>query len=420
MVLDMSGRQRNVLDRLSIKIAAVTAAGLVSAMAWGQAPPAYKPGEAPLVQAIQKETDPAKKLAELKDWAQKFPDSDFKGMRNIMIIQTEGAPVMKAAQSGQGVDQAVPEAKDLSDNIDNYFSDANRQPTTTPEQWANIKKSINLSAHTVLALADSNKKTPEGDAAAEGEYKKLLEIAPNNGFYAYQLGSLILREKKVDRIPEGLFYIARGVGATGTDALPAATKTAADAYLEKAYAGYHGGDDGLPDLKKTAMASVNPPAGFSIKSVTQVGQEAADAAAKFAQDHPDLALWRQVHDALVAPDGQSYFDSSVKDAGLPPGDTFKFFTAKLVEQKSPTELMVIVDSEKSNGQPDASLTFLDPIKGTIDPGTEFKFKGTVDSFNKDPYMLNFKDMDKDDVDGLPASLFEAAKTPKPKRVTKKK
>jgi len=418
MVIDMSGRQRNVFDRLSIKIAAVTAAGLVAAVAWAQAPaaPQYKPGESDLVQAIQKETDPVKKVQELKDWAQKFPDSDFKGMRAIMIIQTEGAPVMKAAQTGQGVDQAVPQAKDLADNIDGYFSDQNRQPTTTPEQWASAKKSIELGAHTVLALSAFNKKTADGDAAAEAEYKKLLEIAPTNGFYAYQLGSLILREKKVERIPEGLFFIARGVGATGTDALPAATKSAAETYLSKAYEGYHGGTDGLDDLKKTAMASAAPPAGFTIKSVTQVASEQNAAAEKFAQEHPDLALWHQVRDALAGADGQSYFDSSVKDAGLPPGDTFKFFTAKLVEQKSPTELLVNVDSEKG----DALLTFLDPLKGTIDPGTEFKFKGSVDSFSKDPYVLKFKDMDKDDVDGLPAALFEAAKTPKPKRAPAKK
>jgi hypothetical protein len=416
MVIDMSGRQRNVFDRLSMKIAAITAAGLASALAWGQAAPQYKPGESDLVQAIQKETDPGKKVQELKDWAQKFPDSDFKGMRAVMIIQTEGAPVMKAAQTGQGVDGATGQAKDLADNIDNYFSDSNRQPTTTAEQWASIKKSIDLSAHTVLALAASNKKTADGDATAEAEYKKLLEIAPSNGFYAYQLGSLVLREKKVERIPEGLYYIARGVGATGADALPAPTKTAADAYLAKAYEGYHGDTKGLDELKKTAMASVNPPAGFSIKSVTAIAQEQNAAAEQFAKDHPDLALWHQVRDALSAADGQSYFDSSVKDAGLPPGDTFKFFTAKLVEQKSPKELLVNVDNEKG----DALLQFTDPLNGTVEVGTEFKFKGSVDGFTKDPYSLTFKDMDKDDVDGLPATLFAEVTKPKPKRAPAKK
>lgn len=419
MVLDMSGRQRNVLDRLSMKIAAITAAALMSAIAWGQAAPQYKPGEGDLVTAIQKETDPAKKLQELKDWEQKFPDSDFKGVRSVMIIQTEAAPVMNAMKPGASpavMAAAEAPAKDLIDNLDKYFADSNRQPQTTAAQWGDIRKSVELNSHTVLATINFNKKTDAGDAAAEAEYKKLIALSPETGFYAYQLGTLILREKKVDRIPEGLFYIARGVDATGAGALPASMKSAADTYLSKAYDGYHGDTKGLDDLKKVAMASAAPPAGFTIKSVTDISKEQNAAAEQFAKEHPDLALWHTVRDALTAADGQSYFDSSVKDAGLPPGDAFKFFTAKLVEQKSPTELLVNVDNEKG----DAMLTFLDPMKGTIDPGTEFKFKGTVDSFSKDPYILKFKDMDKDDVDGLPASLFEAAKTPKPKKAPAKK
>jgi hypothetical protein len=403
-----------------MRVVAVTAAAaLSSAMAWGQAAPQYQNGEAPLVQAIQKETDPAKKVQELKDWEQKFPDSAFKGMRSVMIIQVEAAPVMGAMKPGASptvMAAAEAPAKDLIDNLNKYFDDSNRQPQTTAAQWADIRKTIELNSHTVLATINFNKKTDAGDAAAEAEYKKLIALSPETGFYAYQLGSLILREKKVDRIPEGLFYIARGVDATGAGALPDSMKSAADTYLSKAYEGYHGDTKGLDDLKKTAMASATPPAGFTIKSVTAIAQEQNAAAEQFAKDHPDLALWHTVRDALSAPDGQTYFDSSVKDAGLPPGDAFKFFTAKLVEQKSPTELLVNIDNEKG----DATLTFLDPLKGTIDPGTTFQFKGTVDSFSKDPYILHFKDLDKDDVDGLPASLFEAAKTPKPKRATTKK
>jgi hypothetical protein len=321
--------------------------------------------------------------------------------------------------NASAADQAAGQkaAQDLADNVDKYLSAENKQPTTTDDQWAQIKKGVAMDAYSELAAAAFNQKTPDGDTKAEAAYKKLLEMSPDSGFAAYQLGVLILRERKVERIPEGLFYVARGVGATGTGALPAGMKGSAATYLQKAYNGYHGSDDGLEDLKKAALASPNPPAGFKIESVTEIDAKKQGEEAKFAAEHPDLALWHTIRTALTAADGQSYFESSVKDAGLPPAEgSFKMFSGKVVEQKSPKELLVNVDSPAG----DAILDFTDPLKGTIDPGTEIKFKGAVDSFNKDPYTLTFKDLDKEDIEGLPATAFTATPTAKKPRPPAKK
>jgi hypothetical protein len=422
MVLDMSGRQRNVFDRLSVKLTAIAVTGFVTAVAWAQAPaaPQYKPDEGPLVQSIQKETDGVKKLELLKQWEQKFPDSDFKGMRAIMIVQTEDPLVRKAmAPNAAAADAAagLKAAQDLAENVDTYLSPANKQPTTTDEQWAQIKKGVAMDAYSEIAAASFNAKTPDGDTKAESAYKKLLEMSPDSGFAAYQLGVLILRERKVDRIPEGLFYVARGVGATGANALPAAMKGSAGTYLQKAYNGYHGSDDGLDDVKKAALASPNPPAGFSIESIVDIDKKKSGDEAAFNSAHPDIALWRTIRTALTAADGQGYFESSVKDAGLPPAEgAFKMFSARVVEQKSPKELLVAVDSPAG----DALLDFTDALKGTIDVGTQIKFKGAVDTFNKDPFTLTFKDMDKEDIEGLPATAFTATPTVRKRPPAKKK
>ena len=90
------------------------------------------------------------------------------------------------------------------------------------------------------------------------------------------------------------------------------------------------------------------------------------------------------------------------------------FNAKVISQPSPKEILVNVD----NLAGDATLKFETPLKGTVDPGTAFKFKGVIDSFLKDPYTLTFK-AEKEDIDGLPASLFAAAPARK-RPVTKKK
>ena len=103
--------------------------------------------------------------------------------------------------------------------------------------------------------------------------------------------------------------------------------------------------------------------------------------------------------AQVPPDGQ---------AG------FSMFPAKVVSQPSPKELVVSVDGAAG----DATLQFDEPLNGMVDPGTTFKFKGVVDSFTKEPYMLTFTGMAKEDIEGLPDTLFKAApakRRPAPKK-----
>jgi len=423
MVTIQSGRQRKVFDRLSKKIAALVAVGILASVAWAQAPaaapkgPAVKDqGEYDLTVAIGKEADPQKKLDLLKQWEQKYPESEFKGTRAVMTAQTEGAIASKGLQanvSAGDADAAQKAAKDLVDNVDTYLGPANKPANATDQVWADAKKGVILNAHNVLGTIAMNKKNAEGDGVAETEFKKVLELAPDNAATAYQLGVLILRGRKAERVPEALYYIAHSIGVTGPGALNAAGKKAADDYLARAYDGYHGSKDGLDDLKKASAGSPTPPAGFSIKSVVDIGKEQDADVAKFNGEHPDLAMWRQIKGALTAADGETYFEGGVKDAELPSQDgAFKMFTGKVIEQKSPSELRVNVDNSPTG---DATLLFEAPLKGTIDVGTEVKFKGAVSAFSKDPYMLTFKDLGKDDVDGIPAPAFAATPPPRPKR-----
>jgi hypothetical protein len=398
--------------------------GLTERAALAQAPaaaakaPAVKDqGEFDLIQSVQKETNPQKQLDLLKQWEQKYPESDFKGPRLVQTAQTEGQIALKGLQPGASPadsDAAQKAAQDLIDNLDKYLAPENKPATATDDQWKQAHQALEQQAHTVLGMIAMAKKTPDGDATAEKEFRKLMSINPGDASATYNLGSLILRERKVERIPEALFYIAKATQITGPQALPAANKTAAEAYFKRAYAGYHGDETGLDDVKKAAMAAAFMPPDFKIESVTDIAKKQEGDAAAFATAHPDVALWRQIRDALKADDGDTYF-GKIKDSAVPPdGGAFTMFNAKVISQPSPNEILANVD----NLAGDATLKFENPLKGTVDPGTAFKFKGVIDAYQKDPYTLTFK-AEKEDVDGLPATLFAAAPK-KPRAPVKKK
>jgi hypothetical protein len=400
-----------VFDRLSKVVIGFVAVGALSAIAWGQAAaPQWKDqGEFDLAQSINKEADPQKKIDLLNQWEQKYPDSALKGQRGLMKMQIESQIAPKAmTPNAPAADLAAGQkaAQDLVENLDVYFADSNKPAQASADQWTQAKQQVGFTAHMVLATVAMGKKTPADDAAAENELKKALEIQPNAAQTSYSLGTLILRERKVERMPEALYDIARAAGDTGPLALPPQGKTAVETFLKKAYEGYHGDDSGLDDLKKTAMSGTPlPPAGFHIDSVTEIQAKQEGDAAKFASEHPDIALWRTIRDALKADGGDKYFEDNLKGAEIPPAaGAFKMFNAKVIAQNSPKELVVNVD----NLAGDATLQFDAPLNGTVDPGTTFKFKGTPDAFVKDPYMLTFTGMAKEDVEGLPDTLFKAA------------
>jgi uncharacterized protein YmfQ (DUF2313 family) len=396
------------------------ALSLTGGAAWAQAPakaPAVKDqGEYDLTQAVTKEKDPVKQMELLRQWEQKYPDSDFKGMRSVQMAQSDSQIEAKSQQPGAtpaDTEAAQKAAQDLLDNLDKYLAAENKPAAATDDQWKQARQTLELQAHTVLGTIAMAKKAPDADAVAEREFKKVLELSPGYASIAYTLGTLILRERKVERIPEALFYIARSIEITGPQALTADGKKAADTYLQKAYAGYHGDASGLDDLKKVATSSTVMPVDFKIESVTDIAKKQEGDAAAFAAAHPDIALFRQLRDALKAEGGDAYF-TNIKGSGVPPeGGAFTMFNAKVVSQPSPKELLVNVD----NAAGDATLKFENPLKGTIDPGTAFKFKGVIDSYVKEPFMLTFT-ADKEDVEGLPASAFAAA-PPARRRPTKK-
>ena len=131
----------------------------------------------------------------------------------------------------------------------------------TSEQFSQMKKQEETSLHTALAyVAWRNKDYPK----AAGEYKWLLERAPDDARLNYQLARSLLQQPTPD-YPQGLWYLARAIHQN----IPKAEEV--KDYLAKVIASYQQVEpqclgDQVPQLVTRAGESATPPADWKLIS----------------------------------------------------------------------------------------------------------------------------------------------------------
>lgn len=374
--------------------------------------PQYKDrAEYDLVQAFQKETDPAKQIDLLKQWKDKYPDSAFKEQRyNFMVV------TYQKAGNAQGMyDTAKEMAAANPKGFGNYWltilttsmAKTDEGFLSTGEQAANgllsalddpasgfpadQKTTFQAAAHKTLGWVSMQRKTWD---KAEDEFGKVLALQPNDAETSYFLGSSMLQEKKKEKISAAMYYLAHAIGVSGPGALPAPTSKQVDDYLRKTYTAWHGEDPaGYQALLSSAKSSATPPADFHILDKVEIAQKKVDEENQKMKDNPSLAQWNGMRDLLMTPDGAGKFPTEMKGAVVPTK-----FSGKVVSAEGKTVTLAISDP----ATPDAKLEFPTPLKCKLEPGTALSFENaTPDAFTASPYLLTMK-VEPKSVTGLPA------------------
>ena len=419
-------RRLTAISALAI-LGAITGATSQPAQGGQAAPEAKKKNykdqqEYTLYDSATKETDNNKKLTILNTWKEKYPDSDFKQDRLVLFLNTyqalgKGQNMMDTAKEILAIDPkditALYWITFLSPSMGNTSADATatavkaangllaaEKPAATKEEdWKAAKSNLDAIAYKTLGWAAQVQKNY---AEAETNYKKSLQIDPKSGEVAYSLAQTVLAhsiaEKKPEMQSEALYYFARAAAYDGPEALAPAGRKQVDDYLTKVYKTLHGDDTGLAELKATAKANAAPPEGFHIKTAAEIAQEKEE---ELKKTNPELALWLNVKGQLLSPEGQGYFDSSMKDAAVPK------LKGWLVSAKPPVkskELMVSMESK--DGSPNVTLKLVGEdgttpaaLTGKPVTGEEISFEGIGDSFTKEPFMVTFR-VEKSKITGL--------------------
>lgn len=442
-----------MLYRVSKGLLTIAVAGVVAFLAIpGQAQdanqaqtgqPQWKDrAEYDLVQAITKETVPAKKLELLNSWKEKYPTSAFVQMRNTLYIQTYNQMRQpdKVLAAGNEALQANPQdflamflmclnvqllpkptpedlalgekaANGILTNENAVFDPSKKPASTSDAAWTQAKTQAEVLAHTTLGWIALQKKD---DATAEKEFTEALKLGPNASTAAgwpvdsaqisSWLGTAIAHEaiaqKKPELYPQALFQFARAASLEPAQGgLAPAARQSYETYFVNAFNRYHGQDaPEMAKLRDLAKANAFPPADWTLQDVNTVK---ANNEEKFKKENPALALWMNLKAALTDANGQQYFDTNMKGSEVPGGaGGVQTFKGKLISSKPALHPKELVLSIADGTTPDATLNLDAALPGKADPGVEIEFSGVPSSFTKEPFMVTF-DVEKKKVVGWP-------------------
>jgi len=299
------------------------------------------------------------------------------------------------------------------DNKDVVMTDANRTQGLKTMQDAANGALLQITLYPGMSILKPSPKDAPTCAKAEPAFIKALQDRPDSGQIALQLANTFFCQRAVspDKLQQSVYEYARAVvSAQGAPwGLDATNQKAFDTFLTNTYKALHGTDEGLSDLKEQAKASPLPPAGFRIKTSSEIAMEQQ---AKFQKDNPQLATWMGIEGQLSGDNGQAFFDGSLKDADVH-GDggakalkgTVIGMMTKVADKPSkpatcnPNELLVAIPLPGQTADTAKVKLHLDTaLKGKVDNGTEVQWDGVPSVFTKDPFQLTMDILDKSKID----------------------
>lgn len=428
-------------------------AGLLAAAALAQVPAAqntpaakkYKDGEFDIYSAAAKDVGAknfAQAIKDLDTWTQKFAVTDFQTERQTLYIlaysgagQFDKTVDAAAPLIAAGVDIVFADPKDgpgqaiqvlfttataiarVANPTDNQLAvagkaarqllDYNRKPAgLSDDAWAQARTQLQAPAQAALLYiatlpgSQAMSKNPKDCPTAEAAYSKALGDYPDQTVVSYNLAlSLSCQHKNSEAVYE--FERSAVLDATlgGSQPEPAKIK----AFADNAYVKVHGSDEGLAAFKEQVKQSPLWPAGFHIKTATEI---AGEKEKEFEQSNPQLSMWMKIKAALSDTDGATYFESSLKGAGVPK------LKGVLIEAKpacKPSTLLIAVPLPDAQGAPVAEIALkLDtPLTGKPALNGEVQWEGVPSAFTAAPFLLTM-DTEKASVEGVKVTPCVAA------------
>lgn len=367
-------------------------------------------GEYDVLSKVYAEADPAKKLALLDQWSEKYPETDYhvertqfyldsyqKTNQNEKAVETAKellgkmpgnftanyaitllSPYLGKSDAGT-LDTAAKSAQDLLAGMDKQFA---AKPDNVPQEaWDNARKQAEALAHKTTGWAAMQKKD---NFTAEKSFTQSLKIDPTQAQVSYWLGDVVLKQKDVGKNDLAMFAFTRAAVYDGPNAMPAEGRAQIEDYVKNLLEGY-AGETGLneywPRLEAMAKTSAFPTEDLNFKSKAEL---AFDAEQKARADDPLLYKYIDLKTALTGANGDSIW-----------GDLQGKLTPKMnlyVVSASPPERPATINLTSKPGSPVEVVLNLENRRRTgVRSGSKLTIDGVAASLTKAPFKLVLND-----------------------------
>jgi tetratricopeptide (TPR) repeat protein len=407
----------------------LTAALLASTFAFAQEKNWKDQAEYDLYSKMAAATNPDEQLNLLKQWEEKYPESDYKLERAQAFLvvynkKNDGQGVYDASKrllsidpnsfqslymltlltislnktDAAGLETGVKAANGMIAALDSTFAADKRPANITEEQWKKQRNDTEVLALKTLGWVEQQKKNYP---AAEKYFRQALDKNNENAEMSYFLGTVIAlqKEKDLGRQAEAMWHFARAGNLDGAGALDPTRKSQIAKYFERVFKSFAGDDDAdMKNIINQAKASPYPPPGFKIESKEE---KMAKNEEKFKAENPNLYMFMKVKEQLVADGGETYWQD-LKDAELP---ELKGKIVSMSPETNPKEIVVAITTADT---PEVTIVLDTALRGKAEPGTELTFVGVAKEYSKDPFTLKVE-VDDAKLKGWPAQAAPAKK-----------
>ena len=402
---------------------------LVVAIAAAQGEKKLKDGEFDVYNEVVKDINSnnfAKAVTDLDTWKQKFPATDYQDERTAFYVQAytatnQAAKAMDAAGSliSRDLSTVFPGPTGQPTIVRFLFNTVfaiTRDPDPTPDAMAVGQKAaqmlmaydqpipgvsaadwekarVGMKEQATAALlyiamrpgVQAMAKEPPDCATAEAAYTRALGTYPDKSVLSYELGRALNCQVKTqpDKISAAVYEFERAAVIDPTLGDPKADPKRVPGFADGAYTKVHGSDEGLDQLKQAVRQSALPPAGFHIKSFSEIAEEKRAA---FETSNPEMALWMKIKGALADTDGEQYFAEHLKDTAVP---QLRGVVVGAKPACRPTELTIAVPlpDAPEQSKPEIRLVLDKPLAGKVEPKQEIRWDGVPAAFTRDPFLL---------------------------------
>ncbi len=363
-----------------------------------------------IITKVYGEADPAKKLALLNEWREKYPETDYSLERDRFYLDsyqktnntteainaakrvlaaspneftahyviTLSVPVMGKADDAT-IGDGLTAAAAVLRLVDQQF--AAKPDGIAQAAWDNAKQQAVVNARLTLGWCKMQQKD---NAGAAKEFEQVLSLDPSRGQVSYWLGQMTLNEQDASKYDLAFFHFARAATYDGPGSMPAEGRQQVLEYVQNLIKNNYGEqsfDTFWPKFEEMARAGAAPTERIELKSDDEMKFEAEQESRR---QLPTLWVFKDLKTTLLGPSGDATW-SDLRGKLTPRMGLY-------VVSASPPERPATINlTSEPGGRTEVVLNLENRRRTGVRTGSMLTIDGVASGLVREPFRLTLTD-----------------------------